>query len=755
MSRTFVSVLSFHYLSSSSFILNSNSSLITSMHRRHLADDQLVPQSDTPRSMPSHSDGHPQPSQHGSLENESYESDLESDTPFEPPPSYEQSIHPPSASTSTLTFSSTISRVAMSQQSTLPSNPFLDQTSSSGRNRPTRPSRTDVEPDQDSSELFAPRMDQRFLPSAPPITLLSSTSASPSADMDLSSNQIHERRPRRSATTPNTIEDQRDSRHGKNRHDQDSGSSAAASSGQMRRGKQPARNAHPKDSTMDDEVDVFGAQPAISPSFLSSPSQASSQPQGYFRDHNSGGSASRTDRRLRHKQDLTQYHASAPQLSVYPSLSQSTGTSQQMSPSQTPIIPLSQAIVPAPPARLLQFRSREPSAVPACPFLLCQKPIAVTKTRRERGVTVWIVCGLLFLCNTYWTTQSLMSHFASPNRERVSADDPSTTGGSGFTARGEAGHLVKGFLGFKTHRYQDPTFKNYQRHQMAMTRPTIATVGVVQDEQSAIRMILSFCLLAAMAIIRWWLCLTPLLVRPLFDTVHSCPHTHPYPYPEEIEKEQQQIEELMTPYQDQQTSGSFDSFYSSNEKERFKVRDEAIRHQEEESSKLAPLQQHNKHETPSPPSPSLQETMSSTIKQEQHYDNGPEPVSEAPPVTKSRYKFFQRLGALRRRRHEIVAITVANATATAVSRAQAVADSSFGHDGMVTATVAQIRRKKLSWSVRRQFRKAEERRQQVIKASQDIGRYSLLFELGALLRIGGWKESVLAPSKIRPEAYED
>lgn len=562
----------------------------------------------------------------------------------------------------------------------------------------------------------------------------------------------------RFATTPNTIEDQRGSRHGKNRHEQDSSSSVAASSGQTRRGKQPARNIHPKDSTIDDEVVAFGAQPAMSPSFVSSTSQASSQPRGYFQDDSPGGSASRTDRRLRHKQDLAQYHASAPQLSVYPSLSQSTGASQPMSPSQTPIIPLSQAVVPAPPARLLQFRSREPSAVPACPFLLCQKPIAVTKTRQERGVTVWIVCGLLFLCNTYWTTQSLMSHFASPNRERVSADDPYTTGGSGFTARGEAGHLVKGLLGFKTHRYQDPTFKNYQRHQMAMTRPTIATVGVVQDEQSAIRMILSFCMLATMAIIRWWLCLTPLLIRSLFDTVHSCPHAHPYPYPEEIEKEQQQIEELMTPYQDhqdQQASRSFDSFYSCNEKERLKARDEAIRRQEEESSKLAPLQQHHKHETTSPLSPSVQEAISSTIKQERHHDNGPEPVSETPPVTKSRYKFFQRLGALRRRRHEIVAITVENATAIAVTRAQAVADSSFSQDGMVAATVAQIRKKKLSWRVRRQFRKAEERRQQVIKASQDIGRYSLLFELGALLRIGGWKESVLAPSKFQPEAYED
>ncbi|KAG0330962.1 hypothetical protein BG000_011336 [Podila horticola] len=487
----------------------------------------------------------------------------------------------------------------------------------------------------------------------------------------------------------------------------------------------------------------------MSPSYLSSSSPTSSQQQGYFRDNNTS-SISRIDRRLRNKQDLAQYHASAPQLSVYPSPS-ATGTPQPMSPAM-PIIPLSQAVVPAP-ARLLQFRSREPSAVPVCPFLLCQKSIAVTKTRRERGVTVWIVCGLLFLCNTYWTTQSLMSHFASPNRDRVSADDPYAVGGSGFTASGEAGHLVKGFLGFKTHRYQDPTFKSYQRHQMAMKRPTIATVGVVQDEQSAIRMVLSFCLLAVMAIIRWWLCLTPLLVRPLFDTVHSCPHAHPYPYPEEIEKERLQIEELRMPYQDQQASGSFDSFYSSNEKERFMAQDEA-RHQEEVASKLAPSQQRIKSEISSP---------SSATKQEQEYDNRPEPAtrerhdypaSEA-PVTKSRYKFFQRLGALRHRRHEIVATTVANVTATAVTRAQAVADTHFGPDGVVASTVDQIRKRKLSWRVRRQFRKAEERRQQVIKASQDIGRYSLLFELGALLRLGGWKESVLAPSKVLPEAYED
>ncbi|KAG0035730.1 hypothetical protein BGZ81_000023 [Podila clonocystis] len=348
-----------------------------------------------------------------------------------------------------------------------------------------------------------------------------------------------------------------------------------------------------------------------------------------------------------------------------------------------------------------------------------------------------------------------MSHFASPNGDRVSADDRYAAGGSGFTASREAGHLVKGFLGFKTHRYQDPTFKNYQRHQMAMKRPTIATVGVVQDEQSAIRMVLSFCLLAVMAIIRWWLCLTPLLIRPLFDTVHSCPHAHPYPYPEEIEKERQQIEELTMPFQDQQASESFESFHSSNEKERLQAQDEE-RCQEELASKLAPSQQCAEDEIPSP---------SRTTKQEQEYDeNRPEPVTRKrqdppvsdAPVTKSRYKFFQRLGALRRRRHEIVATTVSNATAAAVTRAQALADTHFGPDGgVVAATVAQIRKRKLSWRVRRQFRKAEERRQQVIKASQDIGRYSLLFELGALLRIGGWKESVLAPSKVLPEAYED
>ncbi|KAG0088716.1 hypothetical protein BGZ93_010292 [Podila epicladia] len=489
---------------------------------------------------------------------------------------------------------------------------------------------------------------------------------------------------------------------------------------------------------MEEEDVVFGAQPAMSPSYLYSSSPASSQHQEYFRDHNSS-STSRTDRRLRHKQDLAQYHASAPQLRVYPSLS--SETPQSTSLAQTPIIPLSQAVVPAPPARLLQFRSREPSA-----------PIAVTKTRRERGVTVWIVCGLLFLCNTYWTTQSLMSHFASPNRDRVSVDDPYAAGGSGFTASGEAGHLVKGFLGFKTHRYQDPTFKTYQQHQMAMKRPTIATVGVVQDEQSAIRMVLSFCLLAVLAIIRWWLCLTPLLVRSLFDTVHSCPHAHPYPYPEEIERERQQIEELTTPYQDQQAS-SCESFYSSNEKERLKAQDEAL-HQEEIASKFAPSQQRSENVIPTP---------SRVQEQEQGYDdNRPEPAARerqdylsGASATESQYKFFQRLGALRRRRHEIMATTVANATATAVTRAQAIAETHFGPDGVMTATVAQIRKKKLSWRVRRQFRKAEERRQQVIKSSQDIGRYSLLFELGALLRIGGWKESVLVPSKVLPEAYED
>ncbi|KAF9285049.1 hypothetical protein BGZ68_004185 [Mortierella alpina] len=376
-----------------------------------------------------------------------------------------------------------------------------------------------------------------------------------------------------------------------------------------------------------------------------------------------------------------------------------------------PIIPLSQSVIPAPPPRLLQFRSREPSSVPACPYLLCQKPIAFTKTRRERGVTVWIVCGLLFLCNTYWTTQAVIAHFSGPSHhDRVLSQEASA--GWGFSARDEAFHLVKGFFGFKSHRYKDMTFNAAQRRQSALKRPTVATVGMVQDEQNALRMFLSFLLMALMAIIRWWLCLTPLLVRSLFDTVHSCPHAHPYPYPEELEQERRLVEETEGVVRNEdagqdsvapevETTQS-SSFSDGDEKRRLKVRDKA--HQGERLDDAVPVE-------------GALQTDTATSE-------------DAAAPAPRRFLFFQRARTMHHERQE------------------------QGRQ-LLTATVKEIRKKRLSWRARRAMKKEEERRQRVIKASQDIGRFSLLYQLGSFLMMDQWKQTVLASGKIQPDAYED
>ncbi|CAO3569680.1 unnamed protein product [Mortierella alpina] len=432
----------------------------------------------------------------------------------------------------------------------------------------------------------------------------------------------------------------------------------------------------------------------------------------------------RTARRLEHKRDAARHTASAPQL--YPEVHadarlveqrQQHGQSTRASQGPAPIIPLSQSVIPAPPPRLLQFRSREPSSVPSCPYLLCQKPIAFTKTRRERGVTVWMVCGLLFLCNTYWTTQTVIAHFSGPSqKDRVLSQEASA--GWGFSARDEAFHLVKGLFGFKSHRYKDLSSHTAQRRQYALKTPTVATVGMVQDEQNALRMFLSFLLMALMAVIRWWLCLTPLLVRSLFDTVHSCPHAHPYPYPEELEQERRLLEEAEGVIENEdagqgstvagEVTMQTSSFSDRNEKKRLKARDEA--------QTAADSGDMNGSVGAVPLTGGVQPDV--------------ETSADATAPTPSRFLFFQRARSMRQERQE------------------------QGRE-VLAATVKAIRKRRLSWRARRAMRKEEERRQRVIKASQDIGRYSLLYQLGSLLMMDQWKQSVLAPGKLQPDAYED
>ncbi|KAG0368939.1 hypothetical protein BGX24_002645 [Mortierella sp. AD032] len=455
----------------------------------------------------------------------------------------------------------------------------------------------------------------------------------------------------------------------------------------------------------------------------------------YFHPQNSTSSAQlRTARRLQHKQAHARHAASAPNL--YPpqpqphevSAARAAAVAQALS---APRVPLSQSVIPAPPPRLLQFRSREPSSVPACPFLLCQKPITYTKTRSERGVT------------------SLISHFSTPNRERVySQDTTDTFANSAFSAKGEARHLVKGFLGFKTHRYKDPQFKNYQRHQSALKRPTIATVGVVQDDTSVLRAILSFGLLALMAIIRWWMCLTPLLIRPLFDTVHSCPHPHPYPFPEELEQERREKEEeerreeeefqrqLARQQQRLQEGSPWTNWYGGDEKQRLGERDEVERapvgteavtntlgddssRDTKGASKPNNSSNNNnpstgRRESQEPPTSSTLQAGTSAGDEEEDVDNNKDKKSQKG----GRFRFFRRFHAARQQRTE------------------------QGKQVLVT-TMIQIKKKQLSWRGRRELKKKEEKRKAIIKASQDIGRFSLLFQLGSFFLLDRWGQSTV------------
>ncbi|KAF9944375.1 hypothetical protein BGZ70_004713 [Mortierella alpina] len=631
-----------------------------------------------------HSD--PPPAAHANENSSGSGNDSEDEAPLEPPPSYEQSISTPPVSA--------------------PANPFFNHIAHNPEpNRRHRQPAREQHPLPLADRAFAPSLAPRHSPSAPPLTLLSSTAANSSS----------------SYTGAYGVQ---------RRHTVDDEVHVSSS----RRGKRPVRHRR-KESTADkDDSAVFLDQPAVSPSYqdssaASSSTSTASSHQGYFPVHSASTMTRdpRTARRLEHKRDAARHAASAPQLypDVHPDAHleeqrQQHGQSMRFSLGPAPIIPLSEAVIPAPPPRLLQFRSRESSSVPACPYLLCQKPIAFTKTRRERGVTVWMVCGLLFLCNTYWTTQTVIAHFSGPSqKDRVLSQAASA--GWGFSARDEAFHLVKGFFGFKSHRYKDVSFQTAQRRQSALKTPTVATVGMVQDEQNALRMFLSFLLMALMAVIRWWLCLTPLLVRSLFDTVHSCPHTHPYPYPEELEQERRLLEEAEdvvgiedAGHGNAMTGGGggvsmqTSSFSDRDEKKRLKAGDDAQTDAEagdtSGSARAVPL------------TGTVQSEMGTS--------------EDATAPTPSRFLFFQRARSMRQERQE------------------------QGRQ-VLAATVKEIRKRRLSWRARRTMRKEEERRQRVIKASQDIGRFSLLYQLGSFLMMDQWKQSVLAPGKIQPDAYED
>jgi hypothetical protein len=264
---------------------------------------------------------------------------------------------------------------------------------------------------------------------------------------------------------------------------------------------------------------------------------------------------------------------------------------------------------------------------------------------------------------------------------------------------------------------------------------------------SVLQGILKFGLMTLMAIIRWWMCLTPLLIPPLFDTVHSCPHPHPYPYPEELGEEQEKDREyqgqLAQQQQRPQDGSSWSNWYGGDEKQRLHERDEAERAAVESGAEVTRMTDDNPsrgtkgvpdsnnrvnsstpltrgHESQEPPATSLMQSESAVITEED---------TDKKPQKQGRFRFLRRSHASKQQRHE---------------------------QGMQVpmTTATQSKKKKLSWWERRELKKKEKRRKTIIKASQDIGRFSLLFQLGSFFLLDRWGQSVIVgPGKKEQQQH--
>ncbi|KAF9435198.1 hypothetical protein BGZ76_006737 [Entomortierella beljakovae] len=582
----------------------------------------------------------------GRTENQRNESNTNNIAPSEPPPTYEQSL-----------FTSHV-------PAWFP-NPFQRNSRSSI-----------IAPQQAQEDINHPtplRLTPQNSPSAPPVSLMTSTPSLPS---------------------PSTGDE----------------SPIGLSSASLKRGKRPVRDRHTVGSSDDNEEFIFRAQPPVSSGFThpsdtsSASSPLSTNQRGYFDSLDTN--AQRTNRRLEHKQAYVQLGASAPELNQLGSFE-----NDDSFPTEN-----RRTVVPAPPSRpsrLLQFRSREPSAVRSCPFPLCKKPIKATRTRRQRGAAVWIACGLLFLCNTYWTIHVVVDYFTASSRDRVLSHESQTAiaASSKFAARKEAAHLVKGLLGLKSQRYHDPNVIKHQRYLSGLDRPTVASVGIITDDQGYWKALLSLWLIATMAMVRWVLCLSPLIFRFLFDTVHSCPHPHPYPYPNEIEKERKLLGEFdlegiqnILPLQDKLEAVT--QWYGGDEKRILREKDETDARSSSRSYDRA------------------REASANDFDRREGKALVPikdQPASESSP---SRFRFFNRILEIRRDSKE------------KAEQARLLAAS----------TVDQLKKKKIPAAIYRTISLEQSRRLRIIKATQDIGRYSLLYEVEYYIRMEWWKQAV-APAR--------
>ncbi|KAG0237409.1 hypothetical protein BGW42_000985 [Actinomortierella wolfii] len=449
-------------------------------------------------------------------------------------------------------------------------------------------------------------------------------------------------------------------------------------------------------------------------------------------------------------------------------------------------IPLSQSVIPAPPPRLLHFQSREPSPVPECPFPLCRKPIALTKTRLERGVVVWLMCGILLLLNTYWTTYALMSHFAPPKKQQ---QQQSPSLGSIFLDIGRS--IIGG--GQRGSSTALPQANHNIRHTNSARlgdQPTVATVSMLKDQElSTLQLVFRYLFSVTLAIIRWWLCLLPLLIRPLFDTVHSCPHPHPYPYPEPpaptSENDQQSSDMSVGDHgsaavavgdsRDQfppstilpssSSSSLLGQQAGSSAPEQRKHHSEPSIDDYDEKRQLERLYSHDwapKHQPSAPLVPHALTTGycasdqlfdgRSQVSAEDHVQESIEspPVPQlAGPVSRATGRSSIKHRKQKQQKASGPPSQQHNPNDGIVSASDEGRNDNHFHKSEKPSFRQRLRERRHAKRVQRMQRKIAQERERVIRMSQDIGRYSLLYTIGSWCNLGTtWKKTVLQPGKI-------
>jgi hypothetical protein len=262
---------------------------------------------------------------------------------------------------------------------------------------------------------------------------------------------------------------------------------------------------------------------------------------------------------------------------------------------------------------------------------------------------------------------------------------------------------MKGFLGLKTPQPKGSELKPFPVSIKGQL--IVETLPVPQEVPSVLKMMLGFCVMAVTAIIRWWLCLTPFLFPPLFDTVHSCPHPHSHPYPEELEHERKQLEKELEKKAREITGKG-------------KVVETCTTPDEHQGSISGSSKE-----------PDEKVWTNNAVGAKSTSKSGKQTREETEASVESKNPVSSRSIRHQKRQEK--------------------------NQQALEAAVTFVKKQELSWRARRALRKAEAKRLQEIKATQDIGRYSLLYELGGYVGLDQWRQNLLAPTDAQPEPYED